>query len=233
MALSNSSKPTSNAEKIMSESVKHMSKSTLAKQTKATPTGPLGDKLSTLRRTSWSLGHELSTLRKSTKVHPLSVPLESTDPPPPQKVLSGTTQTFLRSPTGPSTKRPSKPSAVVVVPVDAEQQNLNDKSKSPPSNISEFATKVLDAEIVSTPGHASPQSPNPQSATDRIKDFAKRETNNRELKQKLREAELASYREDLVFQRRLMLFLAYAMASVFTALSLWVVCFVVLYCVTQ
>ena len=70
------------------------------------------------------------------------------------------------------------------------------------------------------------QSGNPQSTTDRIKDFAKRETSNREIKYKLREVELASYREDLVFQRRLMLFLAYAMASIFTALSLWVVCFV-------
>ena len=64
------------------------------------------------------------------------------------------------------------------------------------------------------------------TTTDLIKGFAKKETQKIELKYDLREIELASYREDLASQRRLMLFLAYAMASVFTALSLWVVCFV-------
>ena len=62
------------------------------------------------------------------------------------------------------------------------------------------------------------------SINDRIKNFVKRETSHLQLNHKLREAELKSYREDMVFQRRLMLVLAYAMASVFTALSLWVVC---------
>ena len=64
------------------------------------------------------------------------------------------------------------------------------------------------------------------TTTDLIKGFAKKETNKIELKYYLREIELASYREDLASQRCLMLSLAYAMASVFTALSLWVVCFV-------
>jgi len=84
----------------------------------------------------------------------------------------------------------------------------------------ELESNALDAAVVSLPtGHD-------QSTTDRIKDFAKRETSHLELNHKLRAAELTSYREDLVFQRRLMLFLAYVMASVFTALSLWLVCFV-------
>ena len=65
-----------------------------------------------------------------------------------------------------------------------------------------------------------------RSTTDRIKKFVRRETSHLELNHRLREVELESYREDLVFKRRLLLFLAYAMASVFTALSLWVVCFV-------
>ena len=64
------------------------------------------------------------------------------------------------------------------------------------------------------------------TTTNLIKGFAKKETNKIELNHALRAIELASYRGDLTSKRRLMLFLAYAMASVFTALSLWVVCFV-------
>ena len=66
------------------------------------------------------------------------------------------------------------------------------------------------------------------TTTDRIKDFAKREHSHIDLNHKLREIELASYREELVTQRRLLLFLAYAMTSVITAVALWVVCFVAL-----
>ena len=49
------------------------------------------------------------------------------------------------------------------------------------------------------------------TTTDRIKDFAKREHSHIDLNHKLREIELASYRQELVTQRRLLLFLAYAM----------------------
>ena len=62
-----------------------------------------------------------------------------------------------------------------------------------------------------------------------IKDFAKQKATHIGLNHKLREIELASYRKELVSKRRLLLFLAYAMASVFTALALWVVRFVALY----
>ena len=79
-------------------------------------------------------------------------------------------------------------------------------------------------------GFSSPSRfPSTTSTTvDRIKDFAKREASHLERNHKLREVELKSYRENLVFQRRLMLSLAYAMASVFTTLSLWVVRFAVI-----
>ena len=62
-----------------------------------------------------------------------------------------------------------------------------------------------------------------------IKDFAKQKTTHIGLNHKLREIELASYRKELVSERRILLLLAYAMASVFTALALWVVRFVVLW----
>ena len=68
-----------------------------------------------------------------------------------------------------------------------------------------------------------PPSHSQSTTTNRIKDFAKRETSHLELNHKLREAELTSYREELKVQRTIMLVLAYAMAGVFTVLSLWVV----------
>ena len=52
-----------------------------------------------------------------------------------------------------------------------------------------------------------------------------------EFNRKLREIELKSYRDELAFHRGLLLFLAYAMAGVFTGLSLWVVCVVGCECV--
>ena len=62
-----------------------------------------------------------------------------------------------------------------------------------------------------------------------IKNFAKQKATHIGLNHKLREIELASYRKELVAERRILLLLAYAMASVFTALALWVVRFVALY----
>ena len=65
-----------------------------------------------------------------------------------------------------------------------------------------------------------------RSTANLIKGFARKKSSQIEFNQKLRELELASFRDELAPQRRLMLFLAYAMAAVFTALSLWVVCFI-------
>jgi len=60
------------------------------------------------------------------------------------------------------------------------------------------------------------------SANDLVTQFTKMKIAHIEFIHKLREIELRSYREDLAFQRGVMLFLAYVMGSVFTALSLWV-----------